>query len=182
MFMKNEGKFNGYTSSGSIANGRVSDLNSNSNIKNIEGFKKDINEPTSNLSNKLLGLSTQSNTLSRLFFSVDNIKNIQNQIRYNVYKSSKKKHIIGIQNYGEIEIIMRGVYLQYSPNLKSLYTKQIEYLNNIVIKWCIPKIIGEILQYNKYIDDIQSMPVPINRPVNMSNTGMKNLRSVTDIF
>ena len=32
------------------------------------------------------------------------------------------------------------------------------------------------------IGDIKQLPVPIDRPVNMSNAGMKNNRSVTSTF
>tara|TARA_B110000037_G_scaffold216793_2_gene276581 strand:+ start:81 stop:602 length:522 start_codon:yes stop_codon:yes gene_type:complete len=167
------------------SNGRVINIINNdddANIKNIDGFKKNNDAPTSNLSENLLGVSTQTTTLSKLFFSPDNIKNLQNQIRYNVYKSSNNKYKIGEQNYEELIVIMRSIYLQYSPNLNYQYKKQIMYLNDNVIKWAVPKIINEIKQYVKYIDDVQNLPVPIDRPTNMSNTGMKNLRSVTDIF
>ena len=77
---------------------------------------------------------------------------------------------------------MRSIYLQYSPNLNKLYKEQIGYLNKLVVEWCVPKILSELEQYKGYIKDIETLPTPIPRPLNMSNTGMKNNRSVTSTF
>ena len=103
-------------------------------------------------------------------------------VQYNVHKRSNGKYTIGRQSSHELHIIMRSIYLQYSPNLEKMYTKQIKYLNDLVIEECVPKIISEANQRDGFIKDIQNLPVPIDRPVNMSNTGMKNNRSVTSIF
>ena len=166
-----------------IYNGRVIQMNNyDENIKNVSGLGRNNEMPENNQSRGLLGISTQTNTLSMLYFSSSNIKNIQNQIRYNVYKLSNNKYIIDEQNYNEIEIVMRSMYLQFSPNLNTNYTQQISYLNKLVIDWCVPKILTEIEQFNSYVNDVEKLPVPISRPVNMSNTGMKNNRSVTSTF
>ena len=165
-----------------INNGRVINTQVQTNISNVEGLKHINNLPEQNQSRALLSISSQTNTLSRLYFSSQNIKNIQNQIRYNIYKVSNNKYIVSEQNYNEIEIVMRSIYLQYSPNLNKLYTKQISYLNKLVVDWCVPKILSELEQYKGYIKDIETLPTPIPRALNMSNTGMKNNRSVTSTF
>jgi len=166
-----------------MKNGRVIQLNNyNKDINNVIGLSRENNKPQKNQSTSLLGISTQSNTLSMLFFSVDNINNIQNQIRYNIYKSSNNTHIIDEQNYSEIQIIMRSMYLQFSPNLQTNFKEQIGYLNKLVVDWCVPKILSEIEQYNGYIKDVQTLPTPIPRAINMSNTGMKSNRSITSTF
>jgi hypothetical protein len=166
-----------------IKNGRIINLNDiNNDINNIIGLARENQIPEKNQSRTLLGISSQTNLLSTLFFSTDNIKNIQDQIRHKVFLISNNKYIIDEQNYNEINIIMRSIYLQFSPNIDTNHTEQISYLNKLVIDWCVPKIITEIEQYNGYIHDVETLPTPIPRPINMSNTGMKNTRSVTSTF
>ena len=57
---------------------------------------------------------------------------IQNNIRYTVYVKTNKKHIIDKQSDIELQIIMRSMYLQHSPNLEYNYKEQLEYLNKLV--------------------------------------------------
>ena len=142
-------------------NGRVINVNSVSTL-NVSGFgtyTKNIKSGHSTLGNQI-----QTNTLSRLFFSNKNCDSIQNQIRYNVHKRSNGKYTIGRQRsrityYNEINIFT------ISPNLEKMYTKQIKYLNDLVIEECVPKIISK--QPKRWIyKDIQNLPVPIDRPVN----------------
>ena len=77
---------------------------------------------------------------------------------------------------------MRSIYLQHSPNLKMYIDKQIFFLNKLVVDWCVPNIINEIEQYVGYIKSINTMPVPIQHPINVSSAGSRNLKSVTSTF
>lgn len=120
--------------------------------------------------------------LSALFFSNVNMKNIQNRIRYEVWLRTNKKHIIAPQNIIELEIIMRGIYLQYALNLNCKYKDQIERLNQLVIDWCVPRVLVEVEQHFAYLDRIQTLPVPIDLPQNLSSAGTKMLRSITSTF
>ena len=120
--------------------------------------------------------------LNSLFFSKKNLEIIQAKIRYGVYIKSNKKFKIGNQSDTEIQVIMRSIFLQHSPNLTYGITEQIKYLNNMVADWCIPKILAEVKQYVGYLKDIQTMPMPIDRPVNLSSKGTKLTRSITTTF
>jgi hypothetical protein len=124
----------------------------------------------------------QVSQLSLLFFSKENIDILQKYIRYNVWILSNKKHIIGRQSDIELEIVMRSMYLQHSRNLNCKIIDQIKNLNKLVVDWCAPKIYSEVQQYIGYLYDVQQLPMPIDRPVNISNKGSKTLKSVTTTF
>ena len=111
------------------------------------------------------------NALSYSFFSNDNVEIIQRQIVDTVYAQSQKQ--IGKQSYQELQIIMKSIYLQYGRNLKDNIYEQVHTLNKYVIDECTRIIIPNVLQYNKYIDDITS-PIPVMpRSQNVSNKGFK---------
>ena len=121
-------------------------------------------------------------TLNTMFFSKDNLDIIQNMIRYGVWKKSDEKYVIDRQSDAEIQIIMRSIFLQHSPNLENNVKQQIAYLNKMVTDWCVPKILAEVQQYVGYLNDIEKMPMPIDRPVNLSSKGTKISRSITSTF
>ncbi len=159
-------------------NGRV--ISTNENLKDLNMIE---NNSTQNnfQSEALYGIQEQTQ-LNQLFFSKANMSIIQNKIRYQVYLNTEKKHIIDNQSDVELEIVMRSVYLQHSPNLPNQIKEQIVYLNDLVTNWCVEKIIPEIYQYFGYLKEVSHMPVPIEHPVNISSKGTKNLRSVTTTF
>ena len=41
---------------------------------------------------------------------------------------------------------------------------EINRLNNLTIKYCVDKIISELILYNKYVDELQYLRIPISRP------------------
>lgn len=126
----------------------------------------------------------EKSTLNQLYFSDQNIRTIQNMIRYNIYTISDGKYIIGEQDPIELQIIMRSIYLQYSRNNYENVTEQIQRLNEIVREEITPKILANIQQYLTYLKD-RSKPFygqgPIEHPVNVSSAGLKSLRIDTAI-
>jgi hypothetical protein len=111
------------------------------------------------------------NALSRTYFSNDNIERLQLQIIDSVYNSSQKK--ISRQSYQELQIIMKSMYLQYGRNLPYDIEGQVATLNKYVVDECTRIIVPNVLQYNKYMNDITS-PIPV-MPLaqNVSNRGYK---------
>ena len=160
-------------------NGRVT-LDSD-NIKDMKMIDHS-NERMNNFQVEALYGIQETSQLNQLFFSKKNMDNIQNMIRYNVYLKSENKFIIDRQSDIELEIIMRSIYLQYSPNLPNQITEQIRYLNKLVCDWCVEQIIPEVQQYIGYMKEIEYMPVPIDLPLNLSSKGSRTLRSVTTTF
>ena len=160
-------------------NGRVT-LDSD-NIKDIKMIDHS-DERMNNFQVEALYGIQETSQLNQLFFSKKNMDNIHNMIRYNVYLKSENKFIIDKQSDIELEIIMRAIYLQYSPNLQTQITEQIRYLNKLVCDWSVEQIIPEVQQYIGYMKEIEYMPVPIDLPLNLSSKGSRSLRSVTTTF
>ena len=124
----------------------------------------------------------ETTQLNQAYFSRKNMDMIQDNIRYSVYMKTDKKHIIGKQSEIELEVIMRSIYLQHSPNLPNQIKEQIKYLNDLVVNWCVEKIIPELYQYLGYLKEVEYMPIPIDLPLNLSSKGSRSLRSVTTTF
>jgi hypothetical protein len=70
---------------------------------------------------------------------------------------------------------MRSVFLQYSANRPDHITEQIKALNNKVLAYCVPNIVGEIDGYLKYRRDISTLAMPLQMPAKISNKGSKGL-------
>ena len=130
-----------------------------------------------------------------LFFSDKNIENIQNILRYNVYKETK--YIIDNQSTNELMIIMRSLFLEYSAHPKLLdesmsddekrlllekYTIEVARLNKIVVDAILPKVVSQIQQYVDYLRDAGKQPYQMDNPKNESVQGMKQYRSATQVL
>mgnify|MGYP001408676959 FL=1 len=143
-------------------NGRI-DIINNTKPKN-----KLFNKPMSNKSvdyKEALTGTLECSTLSKAFFSKQNMQIIQNSIRATVYARSNNQHIIGQQDTINLQIIMRSIFLQYTRSISTNITQQISDLNNLVVNFCVPKILPEIDAYIKYKNDVSTLVVPIDRPV-----------------
>jgi hypothetical protein len=112
--------------------------------------------------------------LSDLFFSQQNIQNIQNGIRAGVYRRSNGQYLIGPQDCDVLKIIMRSVFLQNAANNPYQITEQIEELNKIVLNYSIQQVYSEAQGYMKYLDDASTLVVPLSPPV-MESTYDKQL-------
>ena len=106
--------------------------------------------------------------LSCTFFSKENIVILQNAIRKGVYDKSNEQYIIGPQNYDELKIIMRSIYLEHANNLPYDIKNQITQLNKLVVKFCVEQIYKAAIGYIKYKYDASTLAVPISTPVNTS--------------
>jgi hypothetical protein len=116
------------------------------------------------------------NMLNQVYFSPMNLQKVQNKVRYNVYKISKGEYQIGEQDETQLQIVMRSIYLQYSRNLDTDIPKQIEKLNEITSDYLVPKIVSNIKQYLKYLNDKNTPYKIMEHPQNVSNAGEKHLR------
>lgn len=130
--------------------------------------------------------------LTFLFFSEDNINNIQNLTKMLVYK--QMNYVISNQNVTDLQIILRSVFLAYSEHPKlidetmskkeinmllKLYTNEVARLNQLVIDTIVPKICSQVQQYLSYLKDANSPIQPIPRSLNTSISGTKQYRSIT---
>ena len=153
-----------------LNNGRV-DASRGNNKFNFINNRNNITENPTNITSR-----NQSCTkLSDLYFSNDNINILQYGIRNKILNESNGEIYIGRQSDDELKIIMRSIYYQYSKNLDNDIIGQIRDLNEKVLEWSIPRIISNIKQYDRYISDITTMPVPLERAELTSEKGTKSL-------
>jgi len=125
--------------------------------------------------NAIKGIHTK-NILNQIYFSDSNVQKIQNQIRFDVYIISKKEFTISEQDKTQLQIVMRSIYLQYSRNLDTDIKNQITELNKMISDYLVPKIISNIKQYLKYLQDKNGTYTVMEHPKNVSNAGTKSLR------
>ena len=114
--------------------------------------------------------------LTNLYFSDENITNVDKQLRYAIYKLSKGKFSLGPQNRTELFIIMRSIFFQYAQNQPCNIKNQIKELNDIVIKEAAPRLLSNTAQYVYYLERAnEGHRQIIPRPVNINKTGLKVL-------
>lgn len=133
--------------------------------------------------------------LTFLFFSDKNIQNVQNMLKYLVYKQNG--YIIDDQSVTELLIIMRGIFLEYSLHpklidesmseeeknqLKIKYTNEVKRLNKLVIDYIVPKVVSQMQQYLDYLKDASEQPYYMDKPQNVSIQGQKQYRSATQVL
>lgn len=118
----------------------------------------------------------QKNPVNYLFFSKENVKNIQNQIRYQVYK--QKKIVIDKQSETDLLTIMRGIYLEHSKNRKTDYKSQIKELNDYVLDYVLTgpnNIFTRIDERIAYLRDISVPYTVMPPPQDVNIRGTKTL-------
>ena len=156
-----------------MCNGRV-DLSPEGNGRSYQLFQQKSNGSDTYSEEAIRNLQSQS-LLSYAFFSKQNIDMLQNNIRYNVWYQSNRTHLISRQSDLQLQIVMRSIYLQYARNLPSQIKEQVSDLNKLVLDYCISSILSEIEQYLGYRQNVCQLPVPLERPTNVSSAGGKSL-------
>lgn len=142
-------------------NGRV-------HINNLNQFmlfdKIPIKNKTTEYRNPTHGIWEESQ-LSKIFFSSKNINYIQHQIVIKVNEKAQGQFKVSYQDENALKLIMRNIFLSCGKNLPYNINEQIIDLNLKVLNYCIPKVYGETLGYQKYLNDISTLVVPLDRPV-----------------
>ena len=160
-------------------NGRVINI-LNNNYKSSPMWETDYERENFQYQS-MIGIQ-EPTMLNKTFFSKENLNLIQDMIRYSVYEKSPNKYIISRQSDIDLQIVMRSIFLQHSPNLNYNIREQIKYLDQMVVDWCVPRIIEEVNQYVGYVNDLTKLPMPIDLPQNLSSKGTKISRSITSTF
>jgi hypothetical protein len=131
--------------------------------------------------------------VSSLFFSQKNIDALQQGICNQVYNRSGGKYNICKQSEIELKIIMRSIYFQslkeapvfamqqirgivepLQPNA-NMVLQEVRKLNQRVLDDCVKDILNNIQQFDRYKEDVSTMPKPIDLPRSMNNAGRKTL-------
>jgi hypothetical protein len=151
-------------------NGRVNAISAVMNYN----FKTTPEKTTENNTN-LISRNMNCTDVSAIFFSDDNVNLLQIGIRNKVLNLSNGKYNIGKQSDIDLKIIMRSIYFQYGKNTTHNVRAQVLDLNTRVIDWCVPEIISNIKQSDKYIMDISMLPMPLDRPNLTTQKGLRTL-------
>jgi len=117
----------------------------------------------------------ESTPLNELYFSNENLKALQEGIRYRVWVESNGEFKIGHQNERELIIVMRSIYYQYGRNSPNDVVGQVRELNAMVLKWAVPEIMNNLLQHEQYKRDISQLPIPIPRAPLATMKGTRSL-------
>jgi hypothetical protein len=106
----------------------------------------------------------EENDFSKAYFSAENVQIIQNGIRAGVYERSGNKFTVAPQNIDQLKIIMRSYFLKFADIGTTRIREEIASLNARVLNYCVNEVYSAALSYRKYIDDISTLPVPLDKP------------------
>jgi hypothetical protein len=158
--------FNGMNS----LNGRVNAVSQVTDYR----FEKAVDKATEHQIN-IISRNLNCTEVSKMYFSIDNINLLQRGIRNKILNDTGGEINIGRQKDDELKIVMRSIYFQYGKNRSDNIKEQVLDLNTRGIAWCVPEIVSNIKQSQRYIEDISRMPVPLERSVYPSIKGVNNL-------
>jgi hypothetical protein len=129
------------------------------------------------------GLQMENSPVSELYFSRENMKRIQKQIKREVYNESEGKfNLKRDQDETDLLVAMRAVFLDNAKNLPTNIVRQVKELNKLTLDYIIPDMMTNIKQQVGYLRDISRPPDPIARPINVNRAGRKTLPSSTTIW
>jgi len=155
------------------SNGRVNILGPNTEVRFSMSDRIPVNSTNYSCRDAMSG-NWYDTELSNAFFSGKNMQILQNGIRAGVYNKSNQQYVVGEQNLDELQIIMRGLFLQYAKNQPTGIAKQINDLNKIVLDYAINQVWSEAEGYMKYKRDASTMWTPMTMPI-LSSTNDKQL-------
>ncbi len=141
-------------------NGRVDIISEDPDAK-LKMFEKIAIRNRATTYGESLNGVLEDNVLAQVFFSEGNIQIIQNAIRSGVFKMSNSKFNVPPQNIDALKIVMRSTYLQYAKHTATNITEQVEELNQLVLDYCIHFVYNESISYVKYLQDQNSLVVPL---------------------
>ena len=109
--------------------------------------------------------------LNTLFFSEFNRNLLQRGIR----QAFKNKTGIAIdrQNSDDLYSLMRVVFINNSGDSYSRVNEQVRFMNGRVIETALGQIQTGVSQYMSYVQDIDTIAVPLAQPINTSTYGKK---------
>lgn len=121
--------------------------------------------------------------LSKLYYSDENIKRVQNMIKREIYlKTCGKYKMIVDQDVKNIIIAMSGIYKEHATYKPGEIVRQVKMLNQKVVEEVVPGMLVKIRFQQKYLKDISEPIDPIPLPVNVNNGGRNNLPSITTLW
>ena len=109
-----------------------------------------------------------------VFMGRENVDWINNQIKKEVYENSCYKYIIPDQKFEHLYLVMDGIYEKYAKHFKIYKQRELDMLNDLVIKSCAQVAVENITHRYKSLQTRMSVPKPLPDPVNCSTKGTKS--------
>ena len=109
--------------------------------------------------------------LNTLFFSKFNQDLLQRGIRQ-VFKN-KSGIVIDRQNSDDLYSMMRVVFINNAGDHHVRINEQVRFMNSRVIDAAVSQIQTGVAQYMSYVQDIDTIAVPLAQPINTSTVGKK---------
>ena len=144
-------------------NGRVNIVDVPQNIQFEMQEKIAVKNKSTEYRDALNGIFEET-TLSKVYFSSENIQIIQNGLRAGVYNMSEKKYVVAPQNIDTLKIIMRSNYLQFADHGNEDIKSEVTKLNKLVLEYAIPNVFNEVEGYIKYCPDQSTLVTPLDLP------------------
>ena len=109
--------------------------------------------------------------LNTLFFSEFN----QNLLQRGIRQAFKNKTGIAIdrQNPDDLYSIMRVVFINNAGDHYARINEQVQFMNTRVIDTAVKQIQTGVSQYMAYVQDIDTIAIPLDQPMNTSTVGKK---------
>jgi len=156
------------------------ELNFSKFQNNLSKTNNDCNENAKIASKHLF---IESNDLTNLFYSKENIDRIQKQIRREIFvRTNGKFKVFKDSDELDIQIVMDDVFDNHAKNLPNKIVRQVKILNKHTVDKIVPNAITQIDQTSKYLKQLDQPIRPIDRPINANNGGRKTLPSFTTVL
>ena len=147
---------------------------------NMLNEKKNCNEKSS-IANKHLFI--EASPLSSLYFSEENIKRIQKQIRREIYKRTCGKFkVLKDADELDMQVVMNLIFDEHAKHFPDQLVRQVKILNTHTVNHIVPNAITQIHQTSKYLKQLNKPIEPMNRPLNVNKGGRKTLPSFTSVM
>jgi|TARA_B110000208_G_scaffold108123_1_gene134060 hypothetical protein len=154
-----------------MKNGRI-DIDGNVISSNKMSMINENNDGNSIYKHFAVSAIYEKNCLQMKFFSEENILKVHSRIQNIIYTKTNKS--IARQDNDALKIIMKSIYLQYSKNLPDNINVQVNKLNQFVLDYCVDNIISNMEMYKTYVRSVSKLPVPLEHPKYLSNSGTKS--------
>lgn len=121
--------------------------------------------------------------VARMFFSKNNIKLLQKEIKRTIANMTQNKFVVQEdQDESDLLITMRAIYLLEGRYLPNNINFQVKRLNLKLINYVIPDMITNIKQAYGYQQEINQPLRMIDRPMHDNVKGRQTLPSITTVW
>jgi hypothetical protein len=131
----------------------------------------------------LKSVQIENTPVSLLYFSDENTKRIQKQLKRGIADLSKGKFILEEdQDENDLMVAMRSVFLEHALNLPTHIVSQVKELNKKTIEYILPDMYTNVKQAYGYLQEINNPRQILSLPLNVNKTQKGDLPSVTSLW